>query len=178
MPVIYPDTDAWRHQALAQLASRGRTRVAMVTYLLSRDGERRFIQQAAEYGLTAAPYRIFSTYSNSADILRNAIHCMMRLPEEIRPDGLLIADDNLVEATVAGLHDAGTRVPDELDIVAMCNYPHLPTSALPICWLGTHTHELLQRCIALLNASRRGEAYPLVTHLPPVFLREQEGHVS
>ena len=136
MPVIYPDGEAWMQQALRQLAARGRRRVALVTYALPPGGEQRFIQQAAEYGLTAAPYRIFCTASNSAAILRNAVHCLMRLPAALRPDALLIADDNLVEATVAGLHDAGVRVPGELDIVAACNYPHLPASALPVCWLG------------------------------------------
>ena len=68
-----------------------------------------------------------------------------------RPDGLIISDDNLVEQVTLGVADAGLRVPHELDIVAHCNFPWPPPSALPVIRLGYDAGKLLDAALELLR---------------------------
>jgi len=42
----------------------------------------------------------------------------------VRPDALVVADDNLVTCATQGIAASGVQVPGELDVVAHCNFPH------------------------------------------------------
>jgi DNA-binding LacI/PurR family transcriptional regulator len=93
---------------------------------------------------------------------RNLIHLLMQGAE--RPDALLIADDNLVEHATAGLVAAGVRVPDDLEVVAHCNFPHPTPSVLPVRRLGYDAREVMKACVESIDIQRRdGKTAPTVT---------------
>jgi DNA-binding LacI/PurR family transcriptional regulator len=89
--------------------------------------------------------------------IRNATHLLMHPGQLERPDGLIISDDNLVEYATAGLIDAGVKVPQDLDVVAHCNFPWPTPSVLPVQRLGYDARECLRICLDLLDRRRQGQ---------------------
>ena len=84
---------------------------------------------------------------------------------EFRP-GLIIHDDNLIEHAVAGLMAAGVKVPDELQVVAKCNYPLQVRGPLPITMLGLDCRALIHRSLELIDEINNGGTPPKWS--PPV----------
>jgi hypothetical protein len=67
-----------------------------------------------------------------------------------RPDAILVNDDYLVEAVTQGVLDAGRRVPEDVVVVAQCNFPHLPPAVTPVVRLGYDLPDLMDRALAAL----------------------------
>jgi len=91
---------------------------------------------------------------------REAVYLLMRLPEEERPDGLVVWDDNLVPEATAGLVKAGIDVGRDLDVVGHANFPNVTPSRADICRIGFDVHELLERCVQTLDEIRAGHDVP------------------
>jgi len=93
---------------------------------------------------------------------------LVSAPSE-RPDGLVIVDDNLVEHACAGLLRAGLRLPQDLDVVAHCNFPAPAASALPIARLGYDIPRILECALDVMARQRKGEPVAAVLHIDPQF---------
>jgi DNA-binding LacI/PurR family transcriptional regulator len=101
-----------------------------------------------------------------------SLSLFLRRGEE-RPDGLIVADDNLVEAATAGVAAAGVRPPRDIEIVAMTNFPHAPAAAVPVTRLGFDISRLVAVGMESLTAQRRaGESAPQHVAMPAVFEKE------
>jgi DNA-binding LacI/PurR family transcriptional regulator len=100
----------------------------------------------------------------------NLTHLLMSHPD-YRPDGLFIADDNLVESVAAGLVTAGVRVPAELKVLAHCNFPAAAGSVLPFVRLGYDAHAVLSAAIEMIARARAGAA-PGIAEIPVIFENE------
>ena len=165
---IYPDHLMFMEKAVGHLALGDRRRIAHLSIsnaVLLSEG---FIGAVARHGMVTRPYWQLMVNSLEPSPARNIAHCLMRLPVEDRPDGLVISDDNLVEETVAGLIDAGIRVPDELTVVAHANFPRCPASPLSVFWLGFDLREVLDRCMAIIRQERQGGTPPAVSYIRAV----------
>lgn len=101
-----------------------------------------------------------------------AVRLLFRADATSRPDGLVIVDDNLVEAASRGLVAAGVRVPQTLRVIAHCNYPWPPASQVPAIQLGLDVRALLAEALAGIDAQRRGEPPRPQLNLPPLFADE------
>jgi len=86
-----------------------------------------------------------------------------------RPDALIIGDDNLAEHVVQGLHDAGVRVPQDLDVIAHCNLPLVTRCKLAIRHLGYDVREVLKFCIDSIDRQRMGGSLKSVTRVSAKF---------
>ena len=168
-PAIFPDYETFLRKAVNYLQSRGRQRVA----LLALGSEMamfcaQFRTALARSNITTRPY-----WLQCADIgslaARQCMHLLMHGNQTERPDGLIIADDNLVEPATAGLVDAGVRVPDDMDVVAHANFPWQPSSLVPAKFLGFDTRQILRVCIQTIDMQRQGRVPPRLTIVPPVF---------
>jgi DNA-binding LacI/PurR family transcriptional regulator len=73
-----------------------------------------------------------------------------------RPDGYLIADDNLVEHATAGLAATGLRIPEDVEVVTHANFPLIPKSSVPVTRLGYDITSALKRCIRFIDKQRAG----------------------
>ena len=105
----------------------------------------------AAHGLRIEPEWIQCVDLGMPQYARNITHLLMHSRQTERPDGFVIADDNLVEYASAGLVDAGISVPRELKVVAHCNFPWPAHSVLPVQRLGFDAREVLQECFRVLN---------------------------
>jgi len=103
------------------------------------------------YGLRIEPEWIQCVDLGMPKYARNITHLMMHRRQTERPDGFVIADDNLVEYASAGLVDAGISVPRELKVVAHCNFPWPTHSVLPLQRLGFDAREVLRECFRVLK---------------------------
>jgi len=91
-----------------------------------------------------------------------------------RPDAFLIMDDNLVDEATKGLAATELTVPDDVAVVAHCNFPHPPASAVPVTHLGYDISKVLALCIDLIDKQRQDEPVPDLTVIDPLFENELE----
>ena len=160
-PRLYVDRPSFLDRALDELKARGAQRVALLTsHLAAWPG---FTAAAQAKGLETRPSWQQAGWGDAVSPLMQLLFC----PDHPRvPDGLVIADDNLVGAAIGGLMQSGIRVPEQLKLVAHCNWPAPLPSSLPAVRLGYDVDELLHRCVDTLVRLRRGESVEAVQHLP------------
>ncbi len=165
-------------KALDFFRQQGRTGVAQI---MSSTQVHRSAALAEEFasGATMRGMRTREEWLQFVDIGRpqsvvNLVRLLFRPDTGARPDALFVADDNLIDAVETGLLAAGVRVPDDLSVLAHCNFPPPSLLRLPIRRLGFDMRELLRTATALIRRQRNGENTPQVTMLDPIFDTEFE----
>jgi DNA-binding LacI/PurR family transcriptional regulator len=160
-------------KALDRLAARGRRRVAVISLPLFAECHENYITSAAAArGLTIHSHWLQGLIPAHPKCVQNCATLLMHAGQSERPDGLLIADDNLIEPVTAGLVAAGVRVPEDLEIVGHCNF-HYPTPAhLPVTRLGYDTCQILRWSIESIDRQRSGQKEPVVINVPALFESE------
>lgn len=174
MPAVYPDLRSFVDRALDSLAARGRRRVAVVGIGDIWWGEMGdyFVAGTKARGMEFRPYWAQMVDPSNA---KRAVHLLMHNEQKTRPDGLIIADDNLVEHATAGLLAAGARVPEDVEVVAHCNFPWPVPSVVPVQRLGFDARQIMAACLRTIDAQRRGESPPAFVSVGAQF--EQETRV-
>lgn len=142
-----------------------------------------FEKECSDQELVTYPYLIQSTSMTQKNDVRNLMHLWMRLPEN-RPDGLVIFDDNLVEAAAEGITDAMPNPSGQLKIVAHTNFlapvPNFLApmrSLVPIKWLGFDDKELLLGAINYLKKKARKITALDNIPIPAEFAEDYESRV-
>ncbi len=154
---IVLDAPSFWDRACEYMAARGRQRVAIVSRGESEAATVTIAAAIDRHGLETRPYWWQAPTTVHASSVRNAVHLLLSAPAATRPDALIIADDNMLEAASSGLLAAELRVPEDVDVIAHCNFPWPTSSAIPVQRLGYHSGQLLRACIGLIDAKRRGE---------------------
>jgi DNA-binding LacI/PurR family transcriptional regulator len=119
--------------------------------------------------MTIRPHWVQGVHLAAPQLARNCAQLLMHAGQDERPDALIISDDNLVEFATAGLIAAGVRVPDDLEVVAHCNFPWPTPSVVPVKRLGYEVSRVLKACLESIDLQRGGEAAPAATVIPAVF---------
>jgi DNA-binding LacI/PurR family transcriptional regulator len=160
--------------ALDYLHAHKRQRVALLAGSGSYDSQlvARFEREVARHGMTTRPYWMQSILPGAAKWARNCANLLMNAKEV--PDALFIDDDNLVEYATAGLVDAGVRIPQDLEVVAHCNFPAITPSMVPAKRIGFDVRQVLNTCLDVIARRRRHENVSGVTEVNPLFDDEVE----
>jgi len=160
------DTASYLHLALRHFRARGRRRLAVLTNAhRSPDWVAALRATAVRYGVTTHPAWILGA---DPRFPHWAVHCVAALLQGARherPDGLLIADDHLVEHATRGLLELGYRVPRDVEVLAHANFPCLPPAAVPVTWIGYRARRVLDAALETvdrLRAGRRAAAPALI----------------
>jgi len=161
--------EQFMEQALNYLASRGRHRIAIFDNAHFTHNETHLQQLLAAHDMVSPPRWTIPMSIELPATARYVTRLMMRAGQSDRPDGLVVMNDNLVDETIAGLVAEGIKVPDDLEVVAHCNFPWPPVNILPIKRLGVDVRNLLRLGIDLIDRRRRGETVPQDIILPTVF---------
>lgn len=162
-------------KAVAYLRGRGRRRVAVIG---PGYGEARIdvLRKALECsGMSVRPHWLQYANPWAASATIPLVHLLMRLPAGDRPDALVLTDDHFAAPVTTALRELGKRVPAEVEVVSLANFPVLPETACPVRWLGFDTRAVLERCCDLVDAQRRGEVPPPTSVMEPVFEEEWRG---
>lgn len=166
------DGHMWLDKALDYLASRGRKRVAIVMLGMYKDSDELLSAAITERGMECPFYWRQIVPFHEPRAIRNCVQLLMYGAGAQRPDGLVIADDNFVEPAMAALMAAGVRLPDDVEVVAHCNFPWPPTALLPVKRLGYDIRAALQTAVDLIDRQRRGEQVPEETKMPALLEEE------
>jgi DNA-binding transcriptional regulator YhcF (GntR family) len=171
IPAVLHDYNGFLIRARQYLAARGRSRIAYLLYTpVGVDGENS--TWISGHPVSAPSYWTQYAAPWPTQAACNAVELLLRAPANERPDGLIITDDNLVPSATAGLLAAGVRVPQEIEVVAHCNFPWPTHSAVAIKRLGFDARATLERCLQILDTQRKGHTPPPFTLIPAVFEEE------
>ena len=156
--------NALPEKALNCLAGHGRRRAAfLVPSFLDSDSPilatDYLVRLAADCGLTSYRHWVQGIDITSPRWAANWTEFLCRCGPE-RPDALFISDDNLVPSATQGLLNAGIRVPDDIEVVAHCNFPYPTPSLVPARRIGFDVRQLLHLSVDTIERQRRGEAVP------------------
>jgi len=160
-------------KALRHLAGCGRKRVAIIAGPgASGIKEADLNTKLSELGMVSPSHWRVPVSHIAAEAAGKCVQLLMQGSPEQRPDALVVADDNLVEQSLAGLVTAGIHVPRDLDVVVHCNFPCPPMTVLPVKRLGYDIRQSLRLCIESIDRRRRGETVPDLQTLNPIFEEE------
>ena len=164
------NTDELNDRYMAYLAARGRRRIAVILPNVAMQEidsvVNSWLARAQRYGLVIKPHHVQAIGFDHAKWAANYAQVLMSANRDERPEGLVIADDNYIPYATAGIAAAGIRVPDDLDVVGYCNFPHPPPRAVPVKLMGLDIRRAVRTCIEIIERLRRGEDVPMNNLLP------------
>lgn len=165
---VWLDQAEFRRRAAQRLAQLGRRRVAILDGP-NVNSAREWAGPLEEFGLETRPFWHQTMEICYPVTARSLMHLMFQRDNHCRPDALIIADDNLLEDAAAGLVAAGISTPEELDVVAHCNFPWPVPVQASIHRLGFDVPEIVAACVAGIDRQRAGGQAGAVTRIVPRF---------
>jgi DNA-binding LacI/PurR family transcriptional regulator len=172
-PSVTLSTESWIERATEELLRLGRRRVALMNNAArSAENVQMMVRKLVNSGMTVRPQWVQGIYANEAHWARNCAHLLAQRQVAEPIDALLITDDSLVEHAVGGLVDARVGVPDDIHVIAHCNFPWPTPSALKVRRLGHDLRQLLLSSVAVLDRVACGQRVKPVTVLPVLFENE------
>ena len=168
IPKVEIDLQSFMQQAVDTLAAQGRTRIALLSASVAGGMGDLFRQAMEKRGLKSRP--AWEQFASQRNLLaaRHVMELLMQPGQPERPNGLIVSDDNVLTAAGEGLVAAGVRVPEDLHVVAMTNFPLLVPSAIPVTRIGFDIPSMLDLLVQRLEQVRRGEKPPETTYMPAV----------
>ena len=172
IPAITLVAASFIERAVGYLASIGCKRIAFLGVPAHVESMPLWEAELAAHGMSTRPYWQQFVGPATPQLARNCAHGMVHENQRIRPDALVITDDNLVEYATAGVVDAGVKVPGEMQLVAHCNFPSPTVSVLPARRLGFDASRVVRACLESIDQQRRGETPPVSVFVPAQFEEE------
>jgi len=167
-PIVGVQSELLYRRALERLAAKGRRRIAIL-HMADTTKEIHHETLYSAFGLTLHRPWIQWVGRSHPQYAESIVSLLLDYPDGQRPDGLIIADDNLIEHAAAGIAGSGLRVGIDLDVIAHCNWPWPLPSVLPMERIGFDATDLLRRAIECIVAERHGESPPPIQKVPPLF---------
>jgi DNA-binding LacI/PurR family transcriptional regulator len=170
IPAVDVDMGSFYMQAVARLKAEGCRKVAALIPEHGTVNNQLFAKALDAHGLEKRGYWNCTVAANMGHTpVLTTTGLLMELSEEKRPDGLIIADDNMMESALSGLMASSVRVPEQLKVVTHCNYPGPVGEGLPVIRLGFDCQRFIDMAMEKIALQRRGEGFSLVTRVEPVF---------
>ena len=154
------------------LQNRGVKRLAVLNAHLGQNKFEEFPNESNLYaetkkrGIQLLPHNVQVMHSLLFPRARQLTQLMLHGRQDERPDAMLILDDSLVEYATKGIAESGLKVPGDLTVVAYCNFPEPPQTAVPVTFFGLDVNAVLDKCLEVMDCQRKGREYPelSVTH--------------
>jgi DNA-binding LacI/PurR family transcriptional regulator len=150
--------DALHAEAARWLATRQRKRIAVIAATCEQ-----FIglnEQLRQYGLSIPRSRLIATGLDDPDQAARTTELLLEFPPELRPDVLLILDDNLLGPVTQALSQVNVCVPEEMDVLAYVTWPASDFSPLVSKRLGFNMTEAMGTALDMLGEQRRTRRIP------------------
>ncbi len=152
------------------LIAKGRKRIAFLCSPWPREMMIERLRRLAESH--NVPFRIEwvqAVYHVRPEWSEQAARLLFSRDRKELPDGLIISDDNMVEAASTGLVAAGMRVPEDVEVVAHCNFPWPTPSVLRLKRLGFDANQVLRTAMDYIDKKLRDEEVAEFTRIPARF---------
>jgi DNA-binding LacI/PurR family transcriptional regulator len=172
LPKVNLDLDHFFQRAVSTLVAKGRQRIAILCASRTSQLVDKFHAALATHGVQSRrTWEQFAAMNDEAGA-RNVMELMFAPVQAERPDGLIIADDNLIAGATAGIAAAGIATPHDLDVVALSNFPNVLPAAVPVTRLGFDISAVLDLLTERLEQVIRDEVPPEHTSVPSVLESE------
>ncbi len=122
------------------------------------------VNELKSHGLETHRFLIHGIDISYPESVANIIGLMMN-DTELRPDSIIILDDNLLPGVIEGLKSSNIRVPDDVELVAMVNFPYDKVLGAPVKMFGFDIPEQLKLVKQKLDAIRQKNKYEKTTVL-------------
>lgn len=179
IPMIKFDIDDFFRKAFVTMTAHGRRKAAIFSIHLDRHmaDQHTLLALAAQHGIEVRDYWRHGFSNDTRPQATAVTQLLMHLPDADRPDTLIIADDNLIDPIIAGLNAARVRVPEELQLIVLSNYPAPPPPSLSVQMLYFDCRAMLATALESLLHQREALAgnappVPAITALPAFSLEE------
>jgi len=168
LPKVDIDRESFTAKALDWVQARGHKKVAV----LSSHGSavlnilRKAVQ---ERGLDYRPHWFLSASITDPACAEAIVRLLLCCAQPERPEVLIVANDNLVDAAMAGVVASGRRVPEDLEILSHCNWPTPRNPVIPTVRLGYDVRQVLGECVDLIDKWRAGKPVTKCIAVPALF---------
>jgi DNA-binding LacI/PurR family transcriptional regulator len=157
-------------KSLDYFAASNRKRIAYITCYGPSASYAAFKQGVKERGMeTCEAWQFLLENPEMAD---NVVQLLMSLPADRRPDGLLLADDNVEEPAQRGLIKSGANIPEELDILCYCNWNYRHRKLFPLHYIGFDIEAAVAKSIDFFAEFKSDSVPPEICMLPALFENE------
>ncbi len=175
IPVVSHDRLSFFRKSLDMMARAGRRRPAIVVSAgLLKPHDAALAALLEERSMYVVTHGVQSLCVEDRDWCSELVRLLFDRPGSGRPDSLLICNDNFVEPATQALKSMALRVPDDVYIVAECNFPYPTPSCLPVNWVGFSAADCLRLCMHNIDLQRQGIVPPMQTFQPAVAEDETE----
>lgn len=159
-------------RAAETIKSKGRNRVAVILSGYKTGMAQDISDELGIRGIHVPPWWIQYVPHHSPECARNLANLLTRNIDGIKPDTLIIANDNLVENATLGLLDSGVRIPEDLLVITHCNFPWPPRNHTPVIRIGNDCGEYLEVCMKAIDQQRQGVEIPPIYYVNKVLVEE------
>jgi len=177
IPKVQADLQSFVRQAVHRLVAQGRQRLAILCASRAPQMLDLFRDALATHGLVPRPHWEQLASMRKPIAARHVMQLMLHSGQFERPDGLIIADDNLIAGATEGIGNTGMRAPDDIAVVAMTNFPHVLPSAVPLTRIGFDIPAVLDLLTERLTQVASGRPAPELTTVPAITEQEYKGRV-
>ncbi|OPZ31162.1 MAG: Catabolite control protein A [Lentisphaerae bacterium ADurb.BinA184] len=170
IPKLSVDYASFFAKALAALAAQGRRRIAVLFGAGANDTDSP-LQRAYAAAMARHRLAVHPLWTQFADVwsplsARRIAHVLLHDGQRLRPDGLIVADDSFLPAATQGIGDAGVRVPGELSVVALANFPAGVAATVPVTRIGFDVDAMLDTLAGWIDQLRDGGRPPEFRKVP------------
>lgn len=176
-PLVQISYDSFFDRALDYLAQSGKKRVAVFTPAIDHPHRQHFTECATGKGLITFPHwwlPLPIDTNSTAFTARAYVQLLMSEHQTLRPDALIIADDTFVKPTLHGLKEMGIRIPQDMEIITLNNFPAAFPPEVAMQRIGYSVRQILQSCLELINLQRTGQPVPPLTVIKAIAEEEIE----
>lgn len=167
LPSVVNDVQSFIDRSLKWFHDHGRKKIAVVH--MSDTHDSLCPADFENMGLQYYPQWHQTVGRCAPETVKRLIPLLMDYEPDKRPDGLLIADDNLVEYAASAVISMGLRVGEDLDIVAHCNWPWTTPNIIPMQRIGFHAGQMLEKCIEQIDNQRANKSISPFQEIPALF---------
>jgi hypothetical protein len=162
------DHDDFVNKAVDWLAERGCRRVALIA-VPGYDGRQldAYRSRMADHGLRVDERFVQLGYQSLPHWTRNTVDLMFHMKPGARPDGLVVADDNLAASACEGLAAAGLAPGAGVQVVSHANFPALNQKGVSgVQRIGYDNVFILRRALECIQTRIAGGEAPASIAIP------------
>lgn len=171
MPKVDIDRKSFAAKSLDWIQSRGRKKVAVLSNY--KDSVHQvLIHEVQDRGMEFRPHWFLTANAELPSTAEPITRLLLCGSQPELPDALIVSNDNMVDAVLAGVIAMNKRVPEDLDILTHCNWPTPKGHVIPTCRLGYDVRQILDRCVDVINDMRAGRNVNDEVLVPALFEHE------
>ncbi len=173
------DGTSFVKKSIDRLVAKGRKNIAVIYYGNFSPYYDIFPNELKKRGLPVNKHWFIKIGENVESSAGDVVHLLFNTYPEKRPDGLVIADDNLTERALSAILELNLKVSADLDVVTHCNWPNAVPSILPITRIGYDAGKIIDICINVFrNYYKPGGAKKISSTKSPTLSVLAEDEIS